>query len=138
MVFPTFVLMNDKRKRVEVCFTPGEYTYFKGEFEWAQAQLGILKGATTELIANNALKLSIFILDNLGLDTTTATMQMYADADLLHIQNKDQEALSLLGDILIKYPGHALTDDIYYKQAQILLESQKFEKANTLLKLLFL
>ena len=33
MVFPTFVLMNDKRKRVEVCFTPGEYTYFKGEFE---------------------------------------------------------------------------------------------------------
>lgn len=64
-------------------------------------------------------------------------MQMYADADLLHIQNKDQEALSLLDDILIKYPGHALTDDIYYKQAQILLESQEFEKANTLLKLLF-
>jgi 2-phosphosulfolactate phosphatase len=25
--------MNDTRKRVEVCFTPGEYTYFKGEFE---------------------------------------------------------------------------------------------------------
>tara|TARA_B110000459_G_scaffold172899_1_gene194685 strand:+ start:10271 stop:12082 length:1812 start_codon:yes stop_codon:yes gene_type:complete len=118
-------------------FRNSKLSYFKGEFEWAQAQLGILKGATTELIANNALKLSIFILDNLGLDTTTATMQMYADADLLHIQNKDQEALSLLGDILIKYPGHALTDDIYYKQAQILLESQKFEKANTLLKLLF-
>ena len=33
MVFPTFVLMNERRKRVEVCFTPGEYTYFKGEFE---------------------------------------------------------------------------------------------------------
>jgi 2-phosphosulfolactate phosphatase len=25
--------MNERRKRVEVCFTPGEYTYFKGEFE---------------------------------------------------------------------------------------------------------
>ena len=25
--------MNDDRKRVEVCFTPGEYAYFKGEFE---------------------------------------------------------------------------------------------------------
>ncbi|NBY40926.1 MAG: 2-phosphosulfolactate phosphatase [Flavobacteriia bacterium] len=25
--------MDDTRKRVEVCFTPGEYTYFKGEFE---------------------------------------------------------------------------------------------------------
>ncbi len=25
--------MNDTRKRVEVCFTPGEYTYFKDEFE---------------------------------------------------------------------------------------------------------
>ncbi|MFM7388160.1 MAG: 2-phosphosulfolactate phosphatase, partial [Bacteroidota bacterium] len=25
--------MNDSRKRVEVCFTPGEYAYFKDEFE---------------------------------------------------------------------------------------------------------
>ncbi|MFN5887691.1 MAG: 2-phosphosulfolactate phosphatase, partial [Flavobacteriales bacterium] len=25
--------MKDERKRVEVCFTPGEYSYFKGEFE---------------------------------------------------------------------------------------------------------
>ena len=25
--------MNDKRKRIEVCFTPGEYTYYKDEFE---------------------------------------------------------------------------------------------------------
>lgn len=25
--------MNDTRKRIEVCFTPGEYTYFKGEYD---------------------------------------------------------------------------------------------------------
>ena len=25
--------MEEKRKRVEVCYTPGEYHYFKDEFE---------------------------------------------------------------------------------------------------------
>lgn len=109
-------------------------SYYKGEFEWAQAQLSILKGATTELIANNALELSVFILDNLGLDSTTSTMQLFAAADLLHIQNKDEEALTKLDEILTAYPGHALTDDIYLKQANILIENKQFEEAIDKLK----
>ncbi len=117
-------------------FRNAKLSYYKGEFEWAQAQLGILKGATTELIANNALELSIFILDNLGLDTTTATMQMFADADLLHRQNKDQAALEKLDELMLKYPGHTLTDDVYFKQAKIHLESRNYDKATNLLELL--
>ena len=111
-------------------------SYYKGEFEWAQAQLSILKGATTELIANNALELSVFILDNLGLDSTTNTMQLFASADLLHIQNKDEQALTKLDELLTAYPGHALTDDIYLKQANILIENKQFEEAIDKLKLI--
>ena len=117
-------------------FRNAKLSYYKGEFEWAQAQLSILKGATTELIANNALELSVFILDNLGLDSTTNTMQLFASADLLHIQNKDEQALTKLDEILTAYPGHALTDDIYLKQANILIENKKFEEAINKLKLI--
>lgn len=117
-------------------FRNAKLSYYKGEFEWAQAQLGILKGATTELIANNALELSIFILDNLGLDTTTSTMELYADADLLHKQNKDEAALALFDKLLLKYPGHALTDDVYYKQALIFLKLKELDKATEKLETL--
>lgn len=117
-------------------FRNAKLSYYKGEFEWAQAQLSILKGATSELIANNALELSVFIMDNLGLDTTTTTMQLYADADLLHIQNKDSQALKKLDEILEAFPGHDLTDDIYYKQANILMENKQFDKAVEKLQLI--
>lgn len=114
-------------------FRNAKLSYYKGEFEWAQAQLGILKGATTELIANNALELFIFIMDNLGLDTTTATMQLFADADLLHQQNKDAEAVRKLEELSAKFPGHALADDVLMMKAKIAIENKEFEKASTLL-----
>ncbi len=104
-------------------------SYYKGEFEWAQAQLSILKGATTELIANNALELAIFIQDNLGLDTTSATMQLFADADLLHQQNKDTEAVEKLNELSAQFPGHALADDVLMMKAEIAIENRSFEEA---------
>lgn len=114
-------------------FRNAKLSYYKGEFEWAQAQLGILKGATTELIANNALELSIFIMDNLGLDSTTATMQMFADADLLYQQNKDAAAIQKLDELSTKYPGHALADDVLMLKAKIALKNKDYENATSLL-----
>ncbi|MCD8529060.1 MAG: tetratricopeptide repeat protein [Chitinophagales bacterium] len=73
-------------------------------------------------------------MDNLGLDTTAATMQLFADAELLHLQNKDAEANKLLNEILTKYPEHALIDDVYYKQAQIALNNKKYDEALNNLK----
>lgn len=110
-------------------FRNAKLSYYRGEFEWAQAQLSILKGATSELIANNALDLSIFIMDNLGLDTTTTTMQIYADAELLFLQNKPTAAIALLDKILSDYPGHALSDDILMKKATIALHQKDYTKA---------
>jgi tetratricopeptide (TPR) repeat protein len=110
-------------------FRNARLSYFKGEFEWAQAQLNILKGATSELIANDALKLSVFIMDNLGLDTSTAAMKIYADAELLYMQNRNTEALAKLDVILKMFPGHALTDDVLMKKARIYLVQRDYDLA---------
>lgn len=110
-------------------FRNAKLSYYKGEFEWSQAQLKILKGATTELIANNAIELSVFIMDNLGLDTITTTMEEFSQAELLALQNKNAAALIKLDEILKSYPGHALTDDIYYKKAQIYFNNNSYDKA---------
>lgn len=104
-------------------------SYYIGEFEWAQAQLTVLKGATTELIANDALKLSVFIIDNLGLDTSTTAIKMYSEAELLLIQNKRNDAISLLNEILTQFPQHALTDDIFFTKAKIYLQKKEYKNA---------
>ncbi|NNE26713.1 MAG: tetratricopeptide repeat protein, partial [Saprospiraceae bacterium] len=51
-------------------FKNAKLSYYAGNFEWAQAQFDILKAATSRLIANDAIDLSVFIMDNMGLDTT--------------------------------------------------------------------
>lgn len=101
-------------------------SYYNGDFEWAQAQLTVLKGATTELIANDALSLSIFIIDNLGLDTTTEAISMFSDAELLLIQNKDKEALAALDGILQKFPNHVLSDDVLFQKAKISFKNRNY------------
>lgn len=104
-------------------------SYYQGEFEWAQAQLDILKASTSELIANDALNLSVFIMDNLGLDTTLYPMQKFASADLLMYQNRLDDALLTLDSVSNIFPNHSLADDILFKRAEIFLRKQDFEKA---------
>ena len=110
-------------------FKNAKLSYYKGEFEWAQAQLNVLKGSTSELIANDALQLSIFIMDNLGLDTTSVPMLMFARADLQIFQNDLDAAVSTLDSITYIFPGHALDDDILFAKAKINLKQRNFSDA---------
>lgn len=104
-------------------------SFYKGEFEWSRAQLNILKSATSQLIANDALYLSLLISDNTVMDTTYTALQMFARADLLFFQNRDDEALVTLDSVNTMFPGHSLADDILYKKAQIMVKRQDYEKA---------
>ena len=56
-------------------------------------------------------------------------MQDYAKAELLCFQKKYQETLTLLNQMIHKYPGHSLIDEIYWLKAKIYLETAHFEKA---------
>ena len=99
-----------------------------------KTQLEVLKSSTTELISNDALELSVFIIDNLGMDTVATPMQMYARADLFQFQNKDDDALKTLDSILVLFPGHALADDIEYTKSEIYVKHKEFDKAIPLLE----
>lgn len=104
-------------------------TYYRGEFEWAQEQFDILKTATSKLISNDAIDRSVFILDNLGLDTTAVPLQMYATSEQLIFQNRYDEAFNKMDSILIIFPEHGLEDDILYLKAGIYTKQRKYEKA---------
>ena len=104
-------------------------SYFVGDFSWAQAQLDVLKGSTSKLIANDAMKLSLLITDNSTIDTATAPLMLYAHADLLAFQNKDDLALITLDSINTLFPAHALADDILFKKAKIMEKRQDYETA---------
>jgi predicted Zn-dependent protease len=118
----------------EARFRNAKLSYYKGDFDWAQEQLKVLKASTSELTSNDAINLSAFIIDNLGMDTDTKAMSMYASAELLLFQNKDQEAETKLDSILKLYPGHALFDDIEYTKAEIYVRKREFTRALPLLE----
>ncbi|TXK46743.1 tetratricopeptide repeat protein [Pontibacter qinzhouensis] len=103
--------------------------YYKGDFELAQAHLDILKLATSREIANDAMELSLLITDNTGLDTSTVAMEEYAAIELLVFQNKLEEAHTRLDAMLEKFPGHSLTDEIYFKKAALYERMGNFEQA---------
>lgn len=106
-----------------------ELSYFLGDFEWSQTQLNILKASTSELIANDALDLSVFITDNWGLDTTNVTMAMFARSELLLRQNRNSEVLVTLDSINTIYPGHSLADDLLKVRAEMALKNREYDKA---------
>ena len=103
--------------------------YYTGQFEWAQAQLNVLKAATSDFIANDALYLAMLIGDNSIMDTTYDALGTFARADLLLYQNKLDSAKFALDSIEEFYPGHSLQDDILYKRAQIAEREGNYELA---------
>ncbi|HEY9221060.1 MAG TPA: tetratricopeptide repeat protein [Lutibacter sp.] len=105
-------------------FKIAQTSYFKGDFEWAQSQLSVLKKSTSQLIANDALALNLLITDNAVKDSLKIALKKYAVADLLSFQNKNKEAIDTLIVVLNQYKGHPIEDEALFKQAQL------FEKIN--------
>ncbi len=105
-------------------------SYYKGEFELAQAHLDILKTATTREIANDAMDLSLLIQNNTltDEDTLSRAMREYARIDQLLFQNKNAEALNALDKMLKDFPKHTLTDEIYWQKSKIFTKEGKNEQ----------
>lgn len=112
-------------------------SYYFGDFDWAQAQFSVLKASTSKLIANDALDLSVFIMDNLGLDTTTTAMEMYAQADLMLFQNKPDSAIIILDTLLANFPDHSLDDDVIYLKAKVAVKKHELDVAESYYKEVF-
>lgn len=117
----------------EAKFRNAKLSFYIGEFEWARAQLDILKAATSKLIANDALALSLLITDNLDDDSSTTGLNYYAKADLLLYRNKPDLALKTLDSIQSLGVYHPLFDEVLYKKAQIMISKKDYSEADTLL-----
>lgn len=91
--------------------------YYDGEFDFAQAQLDVLKQSTSQLISNDAIKLSLLITDNFGLDSNYQAMYWFAQADLLIEQHQYNKAYQFFDSITSTFPAHSLGDDILMKKA---------------------
>ncbi len=118
----------------EARFRNARLSMFIGEFGWAVAQLDVLKAATSKLIANDAMALSLLITDNIDYDSSTVQLATYTRAELLLYRNKPLDAMSVLDSLLSAYPGHLITDDALMKKAEINLRLGNVSEAETLLR----
>jgi tetratricopeptide (TPR) repeat protein len=113
----------------EARFKNAKLSYFFGDFDWAKAQFNVLKASTSKLISNDAIDMSVFIIDNTGLDSVTTAMEMYAQAELLVFQNKHNDAFEKLDSIIMLFPEHSLDDDVLYLKAQVYKKQRDYPKA---------
>lgn len=118
----------------EAKFKNARIFYYDGEFDYAQSQLDVLKQSTSKLIANDALKLSLLITDNFGLDSNYQAMTWFANADLLIEQHQYSEAFALFDSIIVNYPAHSLGDEILLRKAQAQQLQGKWTAATETLK----
>ena len=113
----------------EARFKVARTSYFKGDFEWAQVQLDVLKKSTSQLMANDAMQLSLLIRDNSLEDSTQTALKKYARADLLAFQDKNTEAIAALNDILTNHKGEKIEDEALLKQGEIYEKTVEYAKA---------
>ncbi|MBU3675584.1 MAG: tetratricopeptide repeat protein, partial [Chitinophagaceae bacterium] len=114
----------------EARFRNARLSYYTGDFAWAQGQLDVLKASTSELIANDALNLSVLITENNPpADSNSTPLLMFAQAELLAFQYRDTECLALLDSIVLAYPNHVLADDILMTKAKMAQRKQDYNEA---------
>lgn len=83
-------------------------SYFQGDFQWAQSQFKILKSASTQLIANDAMEYFLLIADNTAEDSTQVALKKFARGEYLIYQNKNDLALVEFSKILKEHKGDAI------------------------------
>ncbi len=115
-------------------FKKAKLAFYTGQFEWAKAQLDVLKASTSKLISNDAFEVSQLIADNLAMDSTGVALRLYADSELLLLQHKDSLAFIKLDSILSFHSSHSLVDEVYFRKGELMEKRGKFDEAIIFLK----
>lgn len=117
----------------EAKFKNARLSYYIGEFNWARSQLDILKAATSKLIANDAMSLSLLISENYDPDSGTVALGMFARSELLDYRNEEETAIQTLDSIPKIFPDHPIMDKVVYKKASIRRKQEQLSAADSLL-----
>lgn len=113
----------------EAKFKVAKTSYYKGDFEWAVTQLDVLKKATSQFIANDAMSLARHIKDNSYQDSIQTALQKVAKADLLEFQEQNEMALQMLDEVLSEFNGEPVEDEALFRKAKIHEKLNSFEAA---------
>lgn len=118
----------------EARFRSAKLSFYQGNFDYSSGQCLVLKAATSQLIANDALNLSLLISDNIQTPTDSNALKMYADAEMLVFRNLPAQAIRKLDSIAVVFPENGLTDAVLMTKARILIKSNDFQSAADILK----
>ncbi|MFM2387957.1 MAG: hypothetical protein RL660_2714 [Bacteroidota bacterium] len=113
----------------EARYRNAKLSYYMHDYVWAQGQLDVLKASTSELIANDALNLSVLITENKPYDSNFTPLNMFANADLLLFQNRTDAALLTLDSISSNHPDNKLVDDVLLMRGKIAARQKRYEEA---------
>ena len=116
----------------EARFKNAQLRYFIGEFEWANAALKVLTAATSKLVANDAMTLSLTISDNLEYDTIG--MRRLAKADYYIYQRKYGLANIMLDSVVAYNPNEVSLPSAFYRKAKIAMNAGDYALADSLYK----
>lgn len=114
-------------------FKNAKLAFYMGEFEWAKAQLDVLRAATSKMIANDAMQLSLLISENGGEDSINRPLQLYAKA-AYYAECREYSLAQLALDSIDENENPSLTDDLLFLRASIAEKRQQYAEAERLLE----
>lgn len=114
----------------DALFKIAKTSYYKGDFDWAQTQLKVLKHATSELTANDAIALHLLIEENRGYDSTQTALKVLAQSDLLTDQEQYLKAIQLT-DSILKDPTNegSIRETALFRKAQLQEKMENYPEA---------
>lgn len=119
----------------EAMFRNAKLAFYSGDFSWAKSQLDILKGGTSQLIANDAMDLSTLLSENMAQDSTQIrALKLYAQAELNTFKTRYSQAFAYLDSLSQEYPAHALEDDNLMCRTKIYMAQQQWQNASKTLE----
>ncbi|PST84684.1 hypothetical protein C7T94_00695 [Pedobacter yulinensis] len=113
----------------EARYRSAKLSFYQGNFSYAKSQADVLKNATSQLIANDALNLSLLISDHMQSPADSNALKIYADAELLLFRNLADAGMQKLDSLDIRFPGHNLQDAVLMTKARVLTDKSNFSAA---------
>ena len=107
--------------------------YYSGDILWAKAQFDVLKGATTKLISNDAIKMSHFINMNYEKDGDNSSLEKLATTEYRIYKKQYQTTLPVL-DSLIHNSSPEIADYTSLLKAKVLSQEFKYPEAAEILE----
>ncbi|HTB31222.1 MAG TPA: CDC27 family protein [Bacteroidia bacterium] len=113
----------------EAKFKNATIYYYTGNFKWALAQLNILRSATTKLIANDAMALSLVVSDNTQDSAMQPALLLFAHVQLLDFQNYEDSVALLLDSVYNISGTTTLKEEVLLMRASLAEKKGDYEKA---------